>query len=252
MIDPQIPVILAAAFSLGLLSSAHCVGMCGGIMGALTLAIPAEASGRRLALLLSYNGGRIGSYVLMGALLGIFAGGLQAVGAGFGLRLLAGLLLIAMGLYLANWWQGLTWLERGGRYLWAYIQPLGKALLPVGTAPKALLLGALWGWLPCGLVYTALAYAMTQANALQSGGVMLAFGLGTLPAVLATGLAAQQFARLLQRRGVRTGFAVLIILFGVWTLLGGGHTGGHDHEHAPEENPAPSEMDPPSGHPHHH
>jgi hypothetical protein len=81
---------------------------------------------------------------------------------------------------------------------------------------------------------------------------MLAFGVGTLPAVLATGLAAQQFARLLQRRGVRTGFAVLIILFGVWTLLGGGHTGGHDHEHAPEENPAPSEMDHPSGHPHHH
>jgi uncharacterized protein len=211
------------------LSSAHCVGMCGGIMGALAMAIPKEAKARRWFILLSYNLGRILSYSLMGLLVGAFAHQLAALGAVIWLRWLAGLLLIAMGLYLANWWQGLTYLERGGRYLWAYLQPLGKALMPVTSAPKGLLLGAIWGWLPCGLVYSALVYAMAQANSLSAAAVMLAFGLGTLPSVLATGLAAQQMARLLRLQQVRQLFALIIILFGLWTLWGGGH---HGHNHA--------------------
>lgn len=241
MTDPALALL--AAFSLGFLSSAHCVGMCGGIMGALTMAVPPEAKARRLRLVLCYNLGRIGSYTLMGAGLGALAGALHLAGLGFILRLLAALLLIAMGLYLADWWRGLTWLERGGRHLWAYLQPLGKALMPVTSAPKALALGGLWGWLPCGLVYTALAYSATQANPLLSGAVMLAFGLGTLPAVMATGLAARQVAALLQRRGVRRGFALLIIAFGLWTLLGGSHMLGHgpDHDHAPTPEAHPAE-----------
>lgn len=237
MTDPFLAV--AAAFSLGFLSSAHCVGMCGGIMGALTMAIPPEARARRLRLVLCYNIGRIASYTLMGAGLGALAGILQVSGFGAVLRLLAGLLLIAMGLYLADWWRGLTWLERGGRYLWAYLQPLGKALMPVTGAPKAMALGAVWGWLPCGLVYTALAYSAAQGSAGWSGAVMLAFGLGTLPAVMATGLAARQFASLLQRRGVRRGFALLIMGFGLWTLVGGSHIAGHHHP-SPADERAPS------------
>ena len=219
--------IVITAFMLGLLSSAHCVGMCGGIMGALAMAIPAEAKARRWFILLSYNLGRILSYSLMGLLVGAFAHQLAAWGAVVWLRWLAGLLLIAMGLYLANWWHGLTYLERGGRYLWAYLQPIGKALMPVTSAPKGLLLGAIWGWLPCGLVYSALVYAMAQANPISSATVMLAFGLGTLPSVLATGLAAQQIARLLRVQHVRQLFAVIIMLFGLWTLWGGGHHGHH-------------------------
>jgi sulfite exporter TauE/SafE len=222
---------LVAAFTLGLVSSAHCVGMCGGIMGALTMAIPAEARQRRLQLLMGYNLGRIGSYTLMGFLLGSFSSAISAWGGMGGLRTLAGLLLIAMGFYLANWWRGLVHLERIGRYFWAYLQPLGKALMPVTSAPKALLLGAVWGWLPCGLVYSALAYAMVQAQPGGSAAVMLAFGLGTLPAVLATGLLANQLTGLLQRRMLRTGFALLIIAFGIWTLIGGSHHQDHNHEH---------------------
>lgn len=215
-----------AAWMLGLFSSAHCLGMCGGIMGALSAAIPAEARGRRWRLLLSYNVGRIASYTLMGLLAGLVAGGITPLDPV--LRLLAGLLLIAMGLYLAGWWRGLTWLERGGAVVWRRLQPLGKSLLPVRREPQALLLGALWGWLPCGLVYTALAYALAQGNVWASGGTMLAFGLGTLPAVLAAGVMAQQLTRLLQRRGLRVFMALAIILFGLWTLwpaVGGGHGG---------------------------
>jgi hypothetical protein len=227
---------LFTAFSLGVFGSAHCVGMCGGIMGALTLAIPRSVSGRRWQLLLSYNLGRISSYTLMGLLLGLFAGAFSSLGGALWLRVLAGALLIAMGLYLADWWRGLVYLERAGKYFWAYLQPLGKGLMPVSSAPKALMLGMLWGWLPCGLVYSALAYAMAQAQPALSAAVMLAFGLGTLPAVIATGFAAQQLTRLLQRRYVRIGFALLIIIFGIWTLIGGTHNhSAHSHHatHAP-------------------
>ncbi|HEV8494838.1 MAG TPA: sulfite exporter TauE/SafE family protein, partial [Candidatus Angelobacter sp.] len=102
---------LTAAFLLGLFSSAHCVGMCGGIMGALSMAVPANAKARRWLILLSYNLGRIFSYASMGAIVGIFAQQITASGGAVWLRWLAGLLLIAMGLYLANWWRGLTYLE---------------------------------------------------------------------------------------------------------------------------------------------
>jgi uncharacterized protein len=237
--------VLATAFALGFFSSAHCVGMCGGIMGALTVAIPESARGRRGRLILSYNLGRLLSYSLMGLLMGLLAAPLADGQTGLWLRLLAGLLLIAMGLYLGNWWRGLTWLERGGSYLWRYIQPLSKGLMPVRRAPQALLLGGLWGWLPCGLVYTALAYALAQAQPLVSATVMLAFGLGTLPAVLATGFAAQKFTDLLRRPRLRWSFAVLIILFGLWTLAWTGvHSLNHDAHEAHTGTPEAA--------PHHH
>ena len=230
---------LLSAFLLGLLSSAHCVGMCGGIMGELTMAIPADAVARRTRLVLAYNLGRILSYTFMGLLTALFAGAVMLAGGASWLRILAGLLLIAMGLYLASWWQGLTRLETLGRYLWVYLQPLGKGLLPVRSVYQAFLLGGLWGWLPCGLVYTALAYSMTQGKLAPLA--MFAFGLGTLPAVVATGLAAERFSRLLQRRALRTTFALLIIVFGIWTLLAstGHHHGDHDHgdaSHLPESH----------------
>ncbi|TQV84745.1 sulfite exporter TauE/SafE family protein [Exilibacterium tricleocarpae] len=231
----------AAAFVLGLLGGAHCIGMCGGIMAALTFSLPSQATARRLWLVLCYNLGRIGSYGLMGVALGVL-GGLAAGGHGGGvLRIVAGLLLIAMGLYLANWWRGLTYLERMGAALWRHIQPLGKRFTPVQSPLQALALGALWGWLPCGLVYSALAYAAVSANPIDAGIIMLAFGLGTLPAVFASGVLAERLQALLQRHRVRQLFALAIIGFGVWTLWAPlahmGHTAAaagdasHQHHH---------------------
>ncbi|MET0356869.1 MAG: sulfite exporter TauE/SafE family protein [Cellvibrio sp.] len=229
MIDPAIFLPL---FIMGLVSSAHCIGMCGGIMGALTMAIPAEATVVRWKILIAYNFGRICSYAFMGALAGLFAEQFAALGGGIILRVLAGTLLIAMGLYLADWWRGLTKLETLGRYLWVYVQPVGKRFMPVNSLPKALSLGALWGWLPCGLVYAALAMAMTQPAPGLAASAMFAFGLGTLPAVLAAGVAAQQLTRILQQRKLRMGLALIIIAFGIWTIWGSlGHTHNHAHHH---------------------
>lgn len=204
-------------------------------MGALSMAIPAQARARRWWILLFYNIGRIASYGLIGLLAGAMASQLAQLGAASWLRWVAGLLLIAMGLYLADWWRGLTHLETAGRYLWAYIQPLGKRLMPVDSISKAVLLGLVWGWLPCGLVYSALAYAMAQGQAANAGMVMLAFGAGTLPSVLATGLVAQQLGKWLRKPQVRWPLAAAIILFGCWTIWGGGHT-GHDHSHHGSSN----------------
>lgn len=225
--------LLVSALVLGLLGGGHCIGMCGGLMGALTMAIPAEQRPRRLQLLLAYNLGRIASYGLAGLLLGTAGWALASGPAATVLRALAGLLLIAMGLYLAGWWSGLTRIEGAGRLLWRHIEPLARRLLPVRDARRALLLGSLWGWLPCGLVYSTLLWAASQGDALDSALLMLAFGLGTLPVLLATGLAAERLTALLRRRGVRIAGGMLVILFGLWTLPGPhqdwlmGHGGGH-------------------------
>ncbi|WP_210668849.1 sulfite exporter TauE/SafE family protein [Pseudomonas protegens] len=217
---PDLLPLLGSALVLGLLGGGHCLGMCGGLMGALTLAIPPEHRSRRLRLLLAYNLGRIFSYASAGLLLGLAGWAVASSPAALGLRVVAALLLIAMGLYLAGWWSGLTRIEALGRGLWRHIQPVASRLLPVSSLPRALLLGALWGWLPCGLVYSTLLWAASQGNAGYSAALMLAFGLGTWPVLLATGLAAERVNALLRRRSVRVAGGVLVMLFGVWTLPG--------------------------------
>lgn len=214
-----VPLLLSALI-LGVLGGGHCLGMCGGLMGALTLAIPAEQRKRRLQLLLAYNLGRICSYALAGLLLGLAGWALASSPAALALRVVAGLLMIVMGLYLAGWWSGLTRIEALGRGLWRFIQPLTRRFMPVTSLPRALVLGGLWGWLPCGLVYSTLLWAASQGNALHSAALMFTFGLGTLPVLVATGLAAERLTALLRRRGVRMAGGMLVILFGLWTLPG--------------------------------
>ena len=216
----ELAPLLVSALILGLLGGGHCLGMCGGLMGALTLAIPKEQRSRRFRLLLAYNLGRILSYATAGLLIGLAGWAVANSPAAMFMRVLAGLLLISMGLYLAGWWSGLTRVESLGRGLWRYIQPVANRLLPVSSLPRALLLGALWGWLPCGLVYSTLLWAASQGNALDSALLMLAFGLGTWPVLLATGLAAERVTALLRKRSVRMAGGLLVILFGVWTLPG--------------------------------
>ncbi|KIP96582.1 MULTISPECIES: sulfite exporter TauE/SafE family protein [Pseudomonas] len=214
-----LPHVLSALI-LGLLGGGHCLGMCGGLMGALSLAIAPERRDQRLRLLLAYNAGRILSYALAGLLLGLAGWALASGPLAIVLRSVAGLLLIVMGLYLAGWWSGLTRIEALGRGLWRHLQPLARRFMPITSPSRALLLGGLWGWLPCGLVYSTLLWAASQGNALHSAALMLAFGVGTLPVLVATGLAAERLGSLLRTRGVRVAGGLLVMLFGLWTLPG--------------------------------
>ncbi|MDP2244970.1 sulfite exporter TauE/SafE family protein [Pseudomonas sp.] len=216
----ELAPLLVSALILGLLGGGHCLGMCGGLMGALTLAIPAEQRAQRLQLLIAYNLGRIFSYATAGLLLGMAGWALANSPAAMLMRVVAALLLIAMGLYLAGLWSGLTRIEALGRGLWRYIQPLTRRFMPVTSLPRALLLGGLWGWLPCGLVYSTLLWAASQGDALDSAALMLAFGIGTMPVLLATGMAAERMTALLRKQGVRMAGGILVILFGLWTLPG--------------------------------
>jgi uncharacterized protein len=221
-------------FLLGLFSSLHCVGMCGGIMSALSFSIARDKKSQSISIILFYNFGRIVTYTLMGLLLGFFVQELMQWSGLHYIRGLAGLMLIAMGLYLAGWWSGLIYLEGLGRYLWNYVQPLSKLLLPVNSISKAMVLGGIWGWLPCGLIYSMLIYAVAQGNFLNAALAMLAFGIGTLPSMMVAGFFADGLRRWLQLRIIRCGFALLIIILGCWTLGGVWVMGlmSHSHSHS--------------------
>lgn len=215
-----------ALFIVGLLGGTHCVGMCGGIVGALSFGGPP-----RLSLHLSYNLGRIASYGIAGALAGGLGAASLHLSAQLPLRLalatLANLLLIALGFYLAGETRLLLPLERAGARLWRHIEPLARRFLPARTFAQALPLGLLWGWLPCGMVYSALATALTAGSALQGGLLMLAFGAGTLPNLLLAGFFLARLRRFTQQRLLRRLAGLLVAGFGVhglisvWRLAGG-------------------------------
>jgi sulfite exporter TauE/SafE len=210
---------LLALFLVGLLGGTHCVGMCGGIVGALSVGGPA-----RFSLHLAYNLGRILSYTLAGALVGALGSASLALAGQLPLRialyLAANLMLIALGFYLMGVTRALAFTERVGQNLWKHIQPLTRRFLPARSVVQALPLGMLWGWLPCGLVYSALATALAAGSASQGALLMLAFGLGTLPNLLLAGFLLVRLRHLVQHAAMRLAAGLLVTAFGIWGLLG--------------------------------
>lgn len=208
---------LIPALLVGLLGGTHCVGMCGGIVGALSLQIPASVPQWRFHL--AYNLGRIASYGLAGVLVGAAGAGSMMLSGMLPVKqvlyLVANLLLVFLGLYLAGLSHAVVQIERIGGAIWQHLQPYSRKLLPVRTVPQAFALGALWGWVPCGLVYSMLAAAMASGSAASGGMIMLAFGLGTLPNLLAMGYFARQLKGFMQRRGVRLAAGLIVAGFGV-------------------------------------
>lgn len=205
---------LATAFLLGLLGSAHCIGMCGGIASSIALGQKLKTN----LYLWFYNLGRIASYSVAGAILGSLDSLIRYGSMQIALRTIAALMLIAMGLYVASWWRGLTQVERLGASLWRLIRPAASKLLPVTSAPKALLLGVCWGWLPCGLIYSTLIWSSAANSSAQSALLMLFFGLGTLPAMMTTSLLAKQFQLLLSKSYAQQICGTLIIGFGFYNI----------------------------------
>jgi sulfite exporter TauE/SafE len=212
----------SAAFLVGMLGSSHCIGMCGGIISALGVGIDnghSKKSSSRFGFHLSYNAGRIFSYLLIGLVAGFIGSAMAIMGNPFIARILAAVFMISLGLYLANWWRGLALLERWGYRIWRYIQPLSKRLLPVHNYRQAFMLGMLWGWLPCGLVYAVLVWALTTGNPVEAAILMTGFGLGTLPALLLVGKFSQDFAIRFRSSKFRATAGVIIMVFGFVALF---------------------------------
>ena len=220
---------LAAAFLIGLMGGVHCVGMCGGIVGALAVQTPRRQ--RAWDLHLAYNAGRIASYAAAGAIIGMIGGaGLmfnQVLPVQMLLYVIANLVLVGLGLYLAGLGNQLARLEALGAWLWRRIQPYSARFLPADTVAKAFALGTLWGWLPCGLVYSLLATALLSGGAASGAAVMLAFGLGTLPNLLLAGMAFKRLRDITSNRRLRLASGVLVAGFGVVGLAKAAHMGEH-------------------------
>ena len=211
---------LLAVFLTGLLGGVHCVGMCGGIVGAFSLQLPGK--GPRISYHLAANLGRLTSYVFIGLIAGALGSASAFLSQLFPaekvLYVLANLVLIALGLHLAGIWSGVLILESVGGGVWKRLQPVFKKLVPIQSLPQAFAAGMVWGWLPCGLVYSVLIAAMASGSALQGGATMLAFGLGTLPNLLLMGLFASQLQRFLARQGVRLAAGLIIVALGLFGL----------------------------------
>ncbi|MEE2023746.1 MULTISPECIES: sulfite exporter TauE/SafE family protein [Alkalimonas] len=214
------PADLAAALMIGLIGSSHCLVMCGGIVAALQLSMPAMSPSRRFGYQLLLSLGRLTSYAFFGAVVGYFGVvALQVTGASMvWLRLLAGLLLIAMALYIAKLSTLLLHLERLGQGVWRRIQPLSSRLMPLNSPYKAFGYGLCWGWLPCGLVYSTLSWSLASGSATAGAGIMLAFGAGTLPAILLTATLATRLTQLKQQGWFRYGTALLLGGYGFYTV----------------------------------
>ncbi len=243
---------LFSAFIIGLLGSGHCLVMCGGITTMLTSAIDntnkqtsksttnshgdidvkvmntdatsntsCAPSVNRLSLILFYHVGRIASYCLIGAIVG-FTGSIAAKNIGMpiaGLRLIAAVFLILLGLYIGQWLLWLNRIEALGKGLWGYLSPLTKHVIPVNNAQQSLGLGALWGWLPCGLVYSTLTWALASGNSLTGASIMLFFGLGTLPALLTISFGISSIKNLLVKPAFRKTMAISLIGYGIYSFI---------------------------------
>ena len=239
-------VAMSAALVAGLIGSAHCFGMCGGIAGAMGMAAAQNGvRGGRLGLQATlYNVGRITSYVVAGVIVGLLGSALGDMidlpSWSLWLRGITGLVLVLLGLQIAFGWRLLTFLERGGARLWRRLSPLAGRLLGKRGAINALGLGMLWGWLPCGLSYSMLLVAATTGTAVSGGAIMLAFGLGTLPSMIGASYAGGRIGGLPGGRRTRVIAGLLIALMGIWTAavpmrhIGSGGHDGHgsmQHEH---------------------
>lgn len=231
-----------SAFIIGLLGSGHCIAMCGGITTMLTSALPSnkydsnqqilvndqqgnqyesQIQASKFTLVFCYNLGRIASYSFIGAIVG-FTGSIAAKNIGLpltGLRMFSAVFVILLGLYLGQWLMWLNRIEALGKKLWQHISPLASKAIPVNTPLKALSLGAIWGWLPCGLVYSTLTWALASSNATDGASIMFFFGLGTLPALLTLSIGFNGIKKILVNLFLRKMMALILVSFGIYSFI---------------------------------
>ncbi len=218
-----------AAFLTGLLGGTHCVGMCGGIVAAMSFqggvgkGEVSQGGRQPFRFHIGYSLGRIASYAALGALAGLIGSAAFLSDSLYplqrGLYVLAQVILILLGLYLAGLNQSIRVLEQAGAAVWKRVQPLLAKVLPVRNLGQAVAAGALWGWLPCGLVYSVLVMALSAGSAIHGAALLLAFGLGTVPNLLLMGWAAERLRNFARNIWVKRGAGLLVAAMGVWGLF---------------------------------
>lgn len=227
MPDSSTTIALSAALIAGIAGSVHCFAMCGGVAGALSMRTRIATAGSRSVLrdACLYQSGRLGGYALAGASFGLLGTTLQSSvdlpGLAALVRLAGGVLVMLVAIRLLGGWNGLAWTERLGARLWKNLHPLMRRAASGRGAGRSVLLGLLWGWLPCGLVYSMLLFAALSGDAFRGAAIMLAFGVGTLPSMLASSVFASQLNRLLSRHGARQLSGAVLLAFGLWLAWAG-------------------------------
>jgi uncharacterized protein len=222
---------LLSALLMGLIGSTHCVGMCGGSISTLSTNFSGNSNQQSFWIQLSYNVGRITSYSFIGLLVGFFSSKLIEMlpnPHAFSMKV-SGIFFILLGLYVSQLLNSFKYLESSGHKLWVRIEPFGRKYLPAKTSFDAWKLGLVWGWLPCGLVYSALALAMTQTNPLHAALTMTVFGLGTLPTLLLIGHFAQNLKAILQNKTFRMVLGLCLIVYGASQVAGFSMFMMHNH-----------------------
>ncbi len=241
--------ILLSALTAGLLGSLHCAGMCGGIATALGMGLKeSSASGKPFIAALFYQLGRISSYAVAGLIAGsvgdIITQSDSLKFVTIYLRLFSAIFMVGLGIYLAGWFPTFSMIEKVGSPIWKKISPVSKHLLPVKYSHQAYALGFLWGWIPCGLTYSILLWSIASGSAIEGGLLMLAFGLGTLPAMLPITLGAGKVHRLVKQVAIRIIAGVLIAAAGLYmfqhTIMNSGNK--HPEVSVNEKVPANDEV----------
>lgn len=241
---------LIAALLLGVAGSTHCLGMCGAISINLSFSVPVEQRSPKALLRwhLLFSAGRISLYIILGALSGALGavardaipGGTQIV------MLLSAAVLIMIALHLVGRSSGIRWLEAIGNILWTRLQPLMRRLLPITKLWQAYAVGLLWGFMPCGLIYTALALAAGSAGALSGALLMAVFGVITIAPVAGAGILAGSLSWLRQPlwRNISAAISVALAILITVQALGGHHHGSaglsDEHEGHVQEIDTPS------------
>ncbi len=270
--------LLVTGFLLGLGGSLHCVGMCGTIVTALSFGTRNQSFARTSVIALFNNLGRMSTYMLLGVLAGLISQSSEHLGALLYLRIAAAILMILVGLYLLQWWNGLLVIEKAGLGLWKKIQPIASKINPSRSVFHAWISGMIWGLIPCGLVYSALGIALAKGSVENSLGFMAAFGLGTLFPMLLMAVGFSSIAQWLKKPLFKWLVSFSMIGFGVWSLVmlamhsghGANHSGHNNHKnHDPQqmqnmdhsahknhkpniENNKPNDDDKSNEHHHHH
>lgn len=207
------------AFLIGFLGGVHCIGMCGSLVVILSTNVSRD---KKKLLYLILNSGRLFSYVFIGFIassLGFFLSDFFGENFIFGFKIFGGICVSMIGFYLNGFFNFLSRFEKIGLSFWYTFLPYIKKIMPIKSYYKAFIIGMFWGNLPCGLVYSALIWSVSFISIAKCCVLMLLFGVGTLPTVLASGYFAISLKKLIQYKEVRILSGVFMIFFGILTIL---------------------------------